>query len=107
MTHTKISLESVRNEKTTGKKNEINLTEMIVRAEKVLLVYVQRKHFIDEIEVLQKQQKGYMVKHLKTSSKLRKLDPFLDDEGLLRVGGRLQRSDILKVRCNAPNHSTE
>ncbi|CAC5406219.1 unnamed protein product [Mytilus coruscus] len=35
-----------------------------------------------------------MVKHLKSSSKLRKLGPFLDDEGLLRVGGRLERSDI-------------
>ncbi|CAG2245379.1 unnamed protein product [Mytilus edulis] len=53
--HNKLSIESIRNEKSTGKKINMISTEMIVRAEKVLLVYVQRKHFIDEIEVLQKQ----------------------------------------------------
>ncbi|XP_071153097.1 uncharacterized protein [Mytilus edulis] len=31
---------------------------------------------------------------LKISSKLSKLDPFVDKDGLLRVGGRLERSDI-------------
>ena len=33
-------------------------------------------------------------KHVKKSSKLYKLDPCFDSDGLVRVGGRLQRSDF-------------
>jgi hypothetical protein len=33
-------------------------------------------------------------KNLKLCSKLNKLDPFIDSDGIIRVGGRLERSDI-------------
>lgn len=51
-----------------------------------LVQHVQGKDFRDEITDLKKNR------DLKTSSKILQLQPFLDDRGVLRVGGRLQYS---------------
>ena len=57
---------------------------------------VQRRHFSKEIEFIRgwdrqpHRLKGVLCK---ASSSLRQLEPFIDVEGVLRVGGRLERSD--------------
>jgi len=51
------------------------------------LKIVQAARFPNEIKILL--GKGSTIK-----SKIVNLSPFLDDQGLIRVGGRLQRSDV-------------
>jgi hypothetical protein len=48
----------------------------------------QCNHFLEEIVKLQKLEK------LNKNSKLLALSPFLDSDGILRVGGRLQHSNL-------------
>ena len=62
------------------------LKEMNI-AEKEILKCLQKESFRDEVE----SKDGN--KFVKKSSSLRKLDPFLDD-GLIRVGGRLNRAPL-------------
>ncbi|XP_064647104.1 uncharacterized protein LOC135499961 [Lineus longissimus] len=56
------------------------------RATRTIMRMVQRDSFREDIEDIE--QDG----RLKKGSKLSNLDPFLDKEGLLRVGGRMRRS---------------
>ena len=58
------------------------------KAEEAILRLVQRKAFPQELKLL---SKGNAVP---LSSPLSKLDPFLDDHGLLRVGGRVRNSAL-------------
>ena len=60
----------------------------IRQAEEVLLRMCQSETFASEIERLRK------GKPVKASSSVRQLNPFLDVQGLLRVGGRLKASDF-------------
>ena len=65
--------------------------DVIQSAERALIIYIQKIHFKEEIQILEKQKDAsYTVKR---SSSLRKLDPFISN-GLIRVGGRLTRSDL-------------
>ena len=57
---------------------------------------VQQKQFHDEIEKL------CQGKPFSKSNPLRKLDPFLDETGLLRVGGRLRRSSGIEFDGKCP-----
>ncbi|XP_068224528.1 uncharacterized protein, partial [Palaemon carinicauda] len=58
-------------------------------AERAIIMYVQREVFGDEVKALSRELS------VGKSSPIYKLDPFLDSEdGLLKVGGRLRRSDI-------------
>ena len=91
-----------------GKKGEESATykpvdvQELKRAEQQIIKMVQTEAFKDEIQVLKdvqaKQQAADKdtckdkVKAMKRSSSLYKLDPFLDEDGLLRVGGRLRQS---------------
>jgi hypothetical protein len=73
-------------------------------AEKEILRAIQRKHFGEDIQVL----KCLKVKEtdvsrnvarkrngeIKRYSLLYRLDPFLDDDGLVRVGGRIKRANF-------------
>ncbi|KRZ50901.1 hypothetical protein T02_12727 [Trichinella nativa] len=63
-------------------------SEEMITAEKYWLKIVQRNEFHDEI---QKLQNG---RPLPKENRLKTLDPFLDEDGLLRVGGRLRFSDL-------------
>ena len=54
-------------------------------AESTILKLLQTESFAEEIHLLKK-------KTLPKGNRLYKLDPFLDDLGILRVGGRLRRS---------------
>ncbi|GFU55148.1 integrase catalytic domain-containing protein [Trichonephila clavipes] len=60
----------------------------IDQAETKLIRMVQEQVFLAEIKSLQ--SKG----DVSPNSKLRNLNPFIDSDGLLRVGGRLSNSDI-------------
>ncbi|GFV79136.1 integrase catalytic domain-containing protein [Trichonephila clavipes] len=60
----------------------------IDQAETKLIRMVQEQVFLAEIKSLQ--SKGVVS----PSSKLRNLNPFIDSDGLLRVGGRLSNSDL-------------
>ena len=63
--------------------------EGIKMAEKEIIRSVQRRHFGEELISLGK------GKCLKSCSSIVKLDPFIDDEGILRVGGRIKRSAVV------------
>ena len=79
------------------------LVAELSKAEDVILRSLQHHHFQSEIKILRKldgnndhfqdsqnaQKRNNTVKSI---SNLHKLDPFLDKEGLLRVGGRLKNS---------------
>lgn len=58
----------------------------ISQAKIALIFAVQRSVFPEEISLL--------VKGERCSKYIRSLDPFLDDVGLIRVGGRLRNSDL-------------
>jgi hypothetical protein len=68
-------------------KDELTLEEL-EKAKQVLLRDVQRQSFPEEVESL---QKGESVSR---KSKIYKLSPFLGDDGLLRVRGRLDHADL-------------
>ena len=72
--------------------------EELRQAELIMIKAVQKENFNNEIEILRKpmsEEKGRRqtasVGVLKRSS-LCRLDPFLDKDGVLRVGGRFRRS---------------
>jgi len=52
------------------------------------IMQVQAKEFASDIKAL------LTSKELSTSSKIKQLNPFLDEKGMLRVGGRLQHSNV-------------
>jgi hypothetical protein len=60
--------------------------EEISRALCALVYCVQLSSFSDEIALLQK--------GLSCSKSIRQLDPFIDENGIVRVGGRLDNADI-------------
>ena len=64
-----------------------NLEELKI-AEKEVIKSVQQRHFKEEIMAL------HNGNSLKSSSKIVKLDPFLDQDGILKVGGRIGKCDI-------------
>jgi len=57
-------------------------------AEENIIRWIQNMHFSEELKCIKEH------KILKKSSPLRSLFPFLDETGLLRVGGRLQNSSL-------------
>lgn len=79
--------------------------EDLKQAEKTIIKSIQYEAFATEIEILRKlnvnknnvqsNAKATQRKsEIKGTSALYRLDPFLDDEGLLRVGGRLRRANL-------------
>ena len=86
----------------TNVKAEPLRIEELDRAEKTILKLVQVVAFPKEIETLQKIQRAdskndrqfakAKKSEIKKSSTLYRLDPFLDQDGLIRVGGRLGNS---------------
>lgn len=49
---------------------------------------IQAENFSDDIDNLRKQ------KHVGRNSDIIKLRPFIDENGILRVGGRIQQADL-------------
>jgi hypothetical protein len=78
-------LRFVNNLKTKTKNQKALSVEELEHARLVVLKYIQSRELADEIRCIQKSKK------LKCQ-RLAKLDPFIDKNGLLRVGGRLKHS---------------
>ena len=64
-------------------------TEMIQNTQEKIFLLVQTESFANEIKQLKSDKK--MVPE---SSGISQLDPFLDNRGILRVGGRLRKSNL-------------
>ncbi|XP_042892723.1 uncharacterized protein LOC122266866 [Penaeus japonicus] len=72
-----------------GRKVQGPLTAEEIELASLKLIYnIQQEAFANEIRLLSSN------KTLPLSSKLRKLDPFIDDKGLLRIKGRLEFSEL-------------
>ncbi|XP_014673542.1 PREDICTED: uncharacterized protein LOC106813826 [Priapulus caudatus] len=73
--------------------------EMLRQAEKEIISQVQRKAFADEIKVLERPEDAdaesvrERKRYLKKATRLHQLDPFLDSNGIMRVGGRIRRAE--------------
>ena len=63
-------------------------------AEKKIIKLVQQNAFQEDISTLKKQKEKY-------TGQLASLNPYIDEEGVLRVGGRLQNSN-LSQECRNP-----
>jgi hypothetical protein len=83
-----------------GKHNEQLAVEDLQQAETAILKMVQEEAFPEEIKILRNgdvsNRKGErkLKASLKGASCLYRLDPFLDPDGVLRVGGRIKRSSL-------------
>ena len=74
--------------------NNLNLLDMelLQEAEKCIVQMVQLKYFNEELKQLKMKNK----ENVKISSKISSLNPYLEENGIIRVGGRLEKSDINK-----------
>ena len=70
------------NRKVHCDKNQLDMI-LIRSTEHQIIETSPRRHFSDEIKLMEKN------KCLKKSSSIYKLNPYIDGNGLLRVGGRL------------------
>lgn len=70
--------------------NKVTSLEERKEAEFFIIATVQRAVFSEEIQDLS--SKREMTKN--SANRLHKLNPFLDEKGVLRVGGRLERSSL-------------
>ena len=69
--------------------NDSTDTKMIHKAQEKIFFLVEAESFANEIKQLKSEKK--MVPE---SSSISQLDPFLDNRGILRVGGRLRKSNL-------------
>lgn len=80
----------IRNCKARVKKTPISLgplsTQELSLAANHLYAVIQEAHFSSELEAIRRNSR------VPTSSKIRSLDPMIDQHGILRVGGRQQKS---------------
>ncbi|XP_063623858.1 uncharacterized protein LOC134795856 [Cydia splendana] len=80
---------NAKNQKTTGKLLRGPLTPLEVKQSLMILVrFVQQRSFAQEIEKISNKLSNSLPKAF------RKLSPFIDEAGLLRVGGRLSRASL-------------
>ena len=72
--------------------NNFNLpnVELLQEAEKCIVKMMQLKYFNEELKQLKMKNK----ENVKISSKISSLNPCLDENGIIRVGGRLEKSYI-------------
>ena len=72
---------------------EINVVDLEA-AGKLIVQAIQVRAFSEEMTTLKGNEGRENQRDLKLSSKIAKLNPFLDDDGILRVGGRLKNADL-------------
>ncbi|XP_061774720.1 uncharacterized protein LOC133564417 [Nerophis ophidion] len=63
-------------------------TNELLQSEKIIICTVQREIYADEYTCLQKEES------ISKDSPLKALDPFIDNDGLLRVGGRIKEAQL-------------
>ncbi|XP_075151925.1 uncharacterized protein LOC142225965 isoform X3 [Haematobia irritans] len=86
-------LRRIRNE--TLLVGELSIDEEI-RAEMCLCRFVQRQHFAEELVDLQKNG------HVSQNSSIKSLNPYVDDENILRVSGRIENATCLAFETRRP-----
>ena len=74
--------------KKVGLKNKEITLEILASAEIEIIKYLQNKYFMSEINLASNNS------NIPKSSPLRKLNPYLDNNSVLRVGGRISRSQV-------------
>ena len=67
----------------------------ITKSEVIILLLIQRKYLLDEIERIKS-------KKLPKSTAILKLNPFFDEQGLMRVGGRLTNAINMNEKMKHP-----
>ena len=82
-----------------AKCNNLTANE-ISSAEKRLLLLVQKKYFKEELTTYHPGSKPKTNKGRRNFGNLWKLDPYVDTDGLLRVGGRLSKSSFGIAQSN-------
>ena len=82
----------------TLKRGQVDV-DGLVKAEKVILKLVQFKSYGKEVSTLTKEKK---TMGLEKTSSLYTLNPYLDGDGIMRVGGRLSRSHIQDLNTIHP-----
>ena len=91
-----------KSESQINQKQESVTVEELRRAEELIIKAVQEKAFEEEIRRLKKtsvkesseQERRTKLKTAKKSSAIFRLDPFLDRQGVLHVGGRIRQASI-------------
>lgn len=104
----KLRLHDLESQSQSGLSTKCLHSEDLVVAEIVIIQGVQFKYFGEEIAILQNQsetsdnRESHRKKDhkLKSVSSLYRLDPFLDCNGVLRVGGRIRRADLTEALCH-------
>ena len=69
----------------TGRKVGCLTSQELSRARNALIKYVQHKHYSDCLQAIQRKSKNALVHQLKL---------FIDQEGLIRCDGRLEKADL-------------
>ena len=72
--------------------SEIGVEEF-QRGENTLIKLIQQRSYANEIKVYENKSSN---KKKVNKTRIWRLDPFLDDEGILRVGGRLRKSSFIE-----------
>ena len=75
------------------KQPSVLTVSQLQQAETIILKTVQTHSFREEIQALENAQTDHTAT-INRRSPLSKLSPFLDSDGILRVGGRLKRSEM-------------
>ena len=88
-------LENCRSPRTAQRSSSLSASE-IADAEQLILKQAQMAAFPDDYQLIQK------GKELPASSKLVGLSPFLDDNGILRMSGRLKNADFMSYDAKHP-----
>ena len=81
-----------KKESITDKKEQLNVDSM-EKAGKEIIKMIQRKYFADDIKKLEHAASNE-GRCLSKGSALYKLDPFIDKENIIHVGGRLKKSTL-------------
>ena len=76
------------NTRNTGKRKNFLTVQEIQEAKTLLFKWIQHEEFGADILALTQNQP------LSKKSKLLSLTPFLDERGIMRIGGRLSKADI-------------
>jgi len=85
-------LRFAHNCRNTNKRHGFITTEELKEAEKHILKLVQQETFEEDIKHLRNQDS--------CSTRLQRLSPYIDPQGLLRVGGRLSKSSLPEDTCH-------
>ena len=71
------------------------------QTEKCIIKLVQSKYFSEEIKKLLIKKQGSEGAEIKKSSQIYNLDSYLDEDGVIRVGGRFDKSNA-NNECKHP-----